>query len=1364
MGGHKTTHNSLKNKIMAQSTTQNHNMRCKMPQHTFLHKMKNIKKIVFVLVFAMLSLFNSNLANAQNCNVFGGIGSIDSNIGITTPVGVICADLPASLNVWYSKVNDQGNSAGVAIRIDWDDGNVQTVPFGAGAEEVKLVDAALKKYELNITHIYAKGLQASAQNGGCTYAIRTWLVMAGTQCTANTEQSVATVVWDDLSNSNIGSQIIGPDPGLPYEICAGESDVVTFDDESIFNCTPPVELNAPPSQNTQQRWIQWSYGTTNTITGTVLINGVDVNTLPLDPHGTGGHVTPVEASAGPPILGPYSSTDAITIPNTALAGEEFIIRIKSWNFCNKFTDGDAPVIITEKIIRIIPNAPRPAAADRDFCIDAIGSLTATSTYAGVPGTLKWYSDAALTVQVGTGSPFNHGQTAANTYNYWVTETLGNNCEGPAEPVTMFIRPLITDNTIAADQTICSGQAPAIIIGSPPPPLAGGDGSYTYVWQQSTTGGAPWAAAGGTGVDFSPGVLGTTTWFRRVVNSGPCDDASNSVRITVRPPIANNTIDADQTICSGDTPAALAGSQPTGGQAGSYSYFWEQSTTGGAPWSVAVGTNNLKNYSPPAVAVDTWYRRRVESAECSGAQANYSASVKITIAAVPNPATAGPDDTVCATTYINLGGNAPGAGTGAWTTIAGTGIVTSPAVPTSGATNLSMGVNTFRWTISGGGGTCPSTVDDITITRDANPLPTSAGVDFNVCSPNANLNAAVPAIGIGTWTRVSSPGGVGNIIGGEENLATAGVENMSMDGAYVFRWTISNGTCADIFDEITITKDPSLTAPVTGADQGLCGVLVSNPLGGNAVVGGETGTWSMISGPGAVTLWSGGVNNQNATATVSLPGIYEFRWTISGGVCPPLSATIEVDYGAIPAAANAGADNTVCGLTYTLQGNDPVTSLATPANGEWTMTAGPGLAVFTDDTDKNSDVTVDTYGTYTFQWRVYNSCPPAQTDLVIISFNESSSITPLVPYAECVDPGVLADITITGTINVPGAINTGNWTINGGNGNAANLTVTNNTEPNITADYTPEAADITRGFVEFTLTADDPDGAGNCGDVTEVIRIDINEAATVTVPANYSECVDPILLANFNVSGTIGGGAVNGVWEVVTGNGAMLNNVVGANVTADYSPDASDLNTVITLGLRAFDPDGGGPCGDVVETVDIAISTGATADAGPPSIKVCESDLTVTLTGTKGGGAVNGTWTLINNGTAVNLSATVADVATYTIVKPADVGQTLTFRFTAETIDAACPDDFDDIDVEIFPEVLANAGVPFDACVDPFTLAPIALNGNISGAVSTGSWSVVVGNVANVVTTVAGPGLVQGTYTPTAGDIAAGSVTLRLTAT
>ncbi|GAA4315328.1 hypothetical protein GCM10023115_27040 [Pontixanthobacter gangjinensis] len=109
-------------------------------------------------------------------------------------------------------------------------------------------------------------------------------------------------------------------------------------------------------------------------------------------------------------------------------------------------------------------------------------------------------------------------------------------------------------------------------------------------------------------------------------TGCISDAINS-SVTVFPAIGDNSIVGPQTICPGSVPAALTGSTPSGGD-GSYAYVWESSTSSASSgFTAASGTNNSKDYSPGILSQTTWFKRKVNSANCAQNESNV---VQITV--------------------------------------------------------------------------------------------------------------------------------------------------------------------------------------------------------------------------------------------------------------------------------------------------------------------------------------------------------------------------------------------------------------------------------------------------------------------------------------------------------------------------------------------------------------------------------------------------------------------------------------------------------------------------------------------------------------------------------------------------------------
>ena len=79
----------------------------------------------------------------------------------------------------------------------------------------------------------------------------------------------------------------------------------------------------------------------------------------------------------------------------------------------------------------------------------------------------------------------------------------NGCEGPAAQITMNIYGVITNNTVAATQTICYNTVPVALTGTAP---AGGTGIFGYQWQSSPDNVTFNNIGGATGAGYAPPAL------------------------------------------------------------------------------------------------------------------------------------------------------------------------------------------------------------------------------------------------------------------------------------------------------------------------------------------------------------------------------------------------------------------------------------------------------------------------------------------------------------------------------------------------------------------------------------------------------------------------------------------------------------------------------------------------------------------------------------------------------------------------------------------------------------------------------------------------------------------------------------------
>ncbi|WP_207434409.1 gliding motility-associated C-terminal domain-containing protein [Sabulibacter ruber] len=327
-------------------------------------------------------------------------------------------------------------------------------------------------------------------------------------------------------------------------------------------------------------------------------------------------------------------------------------------------------------------------------------------------------------------------------------TSGSCSADTSDVVMVTVTPPITNNTVDIEgdtvATICQGAEAPQITGSQPAATA------TIIWESSTVSAtAGFASAAGINgeVVYSPGALSTTTWFRRRINQGGCTAVSDAVRVIVIPPVANNTIQGEQTICStGTAPAALTGSVPTGGgTANNRVILWESSLTGNPDdFGPAAGANNGQNYTPQVLTQTTYFRRTVSVRE-GGCDPNRSNVVVITVVPpITDNNISSIENTVCQGKTVAFTGTPASGGGGAaleylWET--STTSATAGFNPAAGTNNTQdytppfISQNTwFRRTVRVPGATCPPNVSNvIAITVEKAPsAPTVEASNVQTC--------------------------------------------------------------------------------------------------------------------------------------------------------------------------------------------------------------------------------------------------------------------------------------------------------------------------------------------------------------------------------------------------------------------------------------------------------------------------------------------------------------------------------------------------------------------------------------------------------------------------------------------------------
>ena len=111
------------------------------------------------------------------------------------------------------------------------------------------------------------------------------------------------------------------------------------------------------------------------------------------------------------------------------------------------------------------------------------------------------------------------------------------------------------------QPICAGTTPGDITGTTPTIIP--SGTPMYSWEMSTTSSVAGFAVipGATGINYTPGTISQTTWYRRKVTSGTLTSYSPVLQVTVIAAPTTYTITPAGSYCSGGaTILGLSGSQ------------------------------------------------------------------------------------------------------------------------------------------------------------------------------------------------------------------------------------------------------------------------------------------------------------------------------------------------------------------------------------------------------------------------------------------------------------------------------------------------------------------------------------------------------------------------------------------------------------------------------------------------------------------------------------------------------------------------------------------------------------------------------------------------------------------------------------
>jgi hypothetical protein len=522
-----------------------------------------------------------------------------------------------------------------------------------------------------------------------------------------------------------------------------------------------------------------------------------------------------------------------------------------------------------------------------------------------------------------------------------------------------------------------------------------------------------------------------------------------------------------------------------------------------------------------------------------------------------------------------------------------------------------------------------------------------------------------------------------------------------------------------------------------------------------------GTWS------STTMVAGSFKdvNDNDDATLALSrkyiptnadqvnSIIKFTLTsdVPNGVCPASSANVSVVVNSF-VTVTAPADYSVCAgdlidIKATLSGG--TTTVTWTENGAASIPLLEQTQLEATYVPTNGELQGGPTITFTITTADPDGTGPcaASSDDVLVTINRRASIQATANFAKCSDE----QVTLSATLPTGSSAATYTWTGGANPGPGAFDT------PNaLTAIYTPtpdELSGITP--ITFTITADDPDGAGPCPIEQSQVTATIWRKTVVTVPADFVVCATEGQAITLN--GTLS--HPGPVLPVITWteNGASSIPPAEQNqLQATYLPTSGELlaGPSIAFTLTTADPEG--PCGINSAQVQVQINRRATIQAVTSFAKCSDDQINLSATLPPGSSASTFTWTGGANPGPGAFDTPNALTAIYTPTADELSGITpVTFTITADDPDGAgpCPIEQSQVTATIWRKTVVT--VPADFVVCATEGQPITVTGTLSHPGPTPPGVTWTENGASSIP-LAEQTQFQATYLPTTGELQGGT--------
>ena len=960
-------------------------------------------------------------------------------------------------------------------------------------------------------------------------------------------------------------------------------------------------------------------------------------------------------------------------------------------------------------LTITPAITVSAGPNQTFCADA-GGFALNGTVAVATGGVWSITSGSGTIGTPASLSTTYTPSAADltagSVSLLLTSTGNGGCPAVTSAVTFTITPAPT-LTIPSNLTICGDSAyvqlsATYTIATGVAWTTSGTGSFTPNASTASARYIPSAA------DIA---AGTVTLTATTTGNGICNPIVRNVTITITPVVTLNA-GSNQTVCENNSIVNLNAVTTVASAVN-----WTTNGTGTFANQTAPSTTYTPSVADIAGGLVTLTVRTTGNGSCKAK----TGQVQVTIKPAPI-VDAGLPQTLCANvSAISLNGTITNAAGGTWTsngtgTFANANALSTTYTPTQADTTAGSVIFTLTST---GNGTCTPVFKTVTVTFKKVPI-VVAGPNQTICGDSTYIQLAgkITNAGGGVWSK----SGTGIFFPSTIDLnAVYSITNADRAaGTVVLTLTsTSNGACPAESKSLTLTITP---APVVSIDSDriVCANSAVTSVSGSFTAGATGIRWT-TSGTGTFSSTTLTTVTYTPSAIDKAAGSVVLAMTTTGnGTCKPAQGHLTLTITPAP-TLEAGFNKTICADSLGVLLNE---ATLTTATGVLWSTSGSGVfgpnntAVQPTYFPSAADITaglVRIAGVTTG-----NGTCLAVRDTINIRITPRPTVNAGTDIAICADSG---GVILNGNSTIAGGVR---WTTSGSGTFVPSALVKN-------AEYIPSNADTTAKNIVLTLTTTNN---GTCRPVSDNVNITIAPVPVVNAGSDRTVCadVDQLLL---------GGKVLNATGGIWTTSGSGVFDPNNTTLNPNYSPSASDL-TVGTVVLTLTST-GNGLCNAVSENVNLQFNPVATISAGN-NLQVCNSVPTVTVNAS-GTNLSNVSWIILSGNGSLSSASTLS--TTYNVdAADAVPGGSVTLRIIGSAL-SGCSNVMDDVVITFVAAPPIDAGPSKTVCS---TDLPIKLEGTGSSA----KWSGYAGTFNPNDETL------NALYTPSAGEISAGTVTLTLT--